>query len=255
MTDEARDRIDDIRDSADVDAQVFEQLKDAGPSQGSDGTGSVTVDLDTEGKLAGISVDPDWKRSLRDTELAPAVLEAYQEAVTKRLEKWGETIERAEADPPRPRPRPGMSETVAGQLLERLQQSGASVDDERAMHKLMDMLDEVEGALQEADSDAAAMAGTEVSARSGSGHVTATVSGSGDPVRLEFDLRWLERAHAFNIGRESQDALEQARRRLAEQAENNPPFERLSALAALAENPADLIAYLGIDESRPGSAR
>ncbi|OEV12493.1 DNA-binding protein YbaB [Streptomyces sp. Amel2xB2] len=256
MPDDARDRIDDFRDSADVDAQILEQLKNAGPSEGLDNTGSVKVDLDTEGKLAGIRVDPDWNRSLRGTELSSAVLEAYQQAATKRLEGWGEQIERAEADPPRPRPRPGMSDTVAGQLFERFEQTGATIDDTRAMNKLLDMLDELEGAMDQASADADSMATTEVTGRSSSGHVTATVSGTGDPVGLDFDTRWLERAHAFNIGREATEALEQARRRLAERTEESPPFARLSALAALAENPSDLADYLGIENTPPpGSPR
>jgi DNA-binding protein YbaB len=119
MPDDARDHIDDIRDSVDVDAQVMEQLKNAGPSEGFDDTRSVRVDLDGEGQLTGIQVDPDWHRSIQDTELASAVLEAYQQAVTQRLELWGETVERAEGDPPSPRPRPPMSETTAGRMLER----------------------------------------------------------------------------------------------------------------------------------------
>ncbi|NLU73170.1 hypothetical protein HCC61_10840 [Streptomyces sp. HNM0575] len=257
MPDDARDRIDDFRDSADVDAQVLEQLKNSGPSQGLDSTGSVTVDLDTEGQLAGIRVDPDWQRSLRDTELGSAVVEAYQQAATKRLEGWGEAVERAETDPPRPRPRPGMSDTVAGQLFERFEQTGATIDDTRAMNRLLDMLDELEGAMEQAGDDVDTMSATEVSGRSSSGHVTARVSGTGDPVGLDFDTRWLGRAHAFNIGREAAEALEQARRRLAERTEESPPFARLATLAALAENPSDLATYLGLDDSPPfpGSAR
>ncbi|WP_314175802.1 YbaB/EbfC family nucleoid-associated protein [Streptomyces winkii] len=257
MPDDARDHIDDIRDRADVDAQVLEQLKNAGPSQGSDDTGSVTVDLDTEGKLAGIRVDPDWHRSLRDTELGSAVLSAYQQAVTQRLEAWGQAVERAEADPPRPRPRPGMSETVAGQLFERFEQAGATIDDTRALNRLLDMLDELDGAMEEAGAEADAMSGTEVTGRSSSGHVTATVSGAGDPVGLDFDTRWLGRAHAFNIGREAAEALEEARRRLAQRTEESPPFARLTTLAALAENPSDLVTYLGLNDSPPfpGPAR
>jgi DNA-binding protein YbaB len=257
MPDDARDQIDDIRDRADVDAQVLEQLKNAGPSEGFDDTRSVRVNLDTEGKLAGIRVDPDWNRSLRDTELASAVIGAYQQAATQRLEAWGETIERAEADPPRPRPRPGMSDTTAGQLFERFEQSGATIDDTRAMNRLLDMLDELEGAMEAASAEADVMSETEVTGRSGSGHVTATVSGAGDPVGLEFDPRWLERAHAANIGREAADALEQARRRLAERTQESAPFARLTTLAALAENPADLATYLGLDDSpqSPGPAR
>ena len=256
MPDNPRDHIDDIRDSVDVDAQVVEQLKNAGPSQGFDGTRSVRVDLDDEGKLTGVQVDPDWHRSIQDTELGSAVLEAYQQAVTQRLEAWGETVERAEADPPSPRPRPPMSETTAGQLLERFGQSEATIDDTRALNGLLDMLDELEGAMEEANADADAMAATQVSGRSSSGHATATVSGTGDPVGMEFDAAWLGRAHAFNIGREAMDALQAARVRLAARTEESPPFAKLAALASLADNPSALIEYLGLDSPpSPGSGR
>ncbi|MFC7308146.1 hypothetical protein ACFQVC_28465 [Streptomyces monticola] len=254
MPDDARDRIDDIRDSADVDAQIFEQMKNSGPSQGLDDTGTVKVDLDEEGKLAGIRVDPNWRRSLRDTELASAVLGAYQQAVTQRLEAWGEAMERAEAEPPRPRPRPAMSETVAGQLYERFGQSG-TVDDTRALNRLLDMLDELDGAMQEANAEADSMATSQITGRSTSGHVTATVSGAGDPIGLDFDLHWLGRAHDFNIGREAMEALDQARRRLAEQTEESPPFARLATLATLAENPSDLAQYLGLQDAPPSYGR
>ncbi|NBE52156.1 YbaB/EbfC family nucleoid-associated protein [Streptomyces boluensis] len=254
MPDDARDRIDDIRDSADVDAQIFEQLKNSGPSEGLDDTGSVKVDLDGEGKLTGIRVDPNWRRSLRDTELASAVLGAYQQAVTQRLEGWGEVVERAEADPPRPRARPGMSESVAGQLYERFGQAG-TVDDARALNRLLDMLDELEGAMREANADADSIATSQITGRSTSGHVTATVSGSGDPVGLDFDSHWLGRAHDFNIGREAMEALDAARRRLAEMNEESPPFARLATLATLAESPSELAAYLGFEDAPPSSGR
>lgn len=249
MPDDARDYIDDLRDSVDVDAQVMEQLKNTGPSQGFDSTRSVRVDLDPEGELVGIQVDPGWNRSVRDSELASAVLEAYQQAVTQRLEAMGEAAERAEANPPRPRPRAGLSETLPGQLLERAEQSQTPVDDTRTMNRLLDVLDELDSAMAESDADLDAVAATEVTARSGSGHVTATVSGAGQPVGLEFDLRWLGHAHAFNIGRESMDALEQARRRLAERTAERPPFARLNALASLADDPAALAEYLGLGDS------
>jgi hypothetical protein len=105
--------------------------------------------------------------------------------------------------------------------------------------------------MQQANADADAMAATQVSGRSSSGHATATVSGSGDPVGLEFDAAWLGRAHAFNIGREAMDALQAARRRLAERTAESPPFAKLAALASLAENPSALIEYLGLDDSPP----
>lgn len=249
MPDDARDHIDDLRERADVDAQVVEQLKDTGPSQGFDGTRSVRVDLDAEGRLTGVRIDPDWHRSVRDTELASAVLGAYQQAVTRRLEAWGEAVERAEADPPRPRPRPGMSGTVPGQLFDRL--GNATIDDTRTLNRLLDMLDELDGAMREADADADAMSATQVSGRSGQGHVTATVSGAGEPVGLEYDVRWLSHAHAANIGRETLDALQQARRRLAERTAERPPFARLNALASLAGDPSGLVEYLGLDDSPP----
>lgn len=247
MPDDSRDYIDDIRDLADVDAQVMERLKNTGPSQGFDDTRAVRVDLDAEGQLTGVRVDADWQRSLRDAELAPAVLGAYQQAVMQRLEAWGEAARSAEADPPRPRPRPGMSETVAGRLYERLETRGATVDDTRTLNGLLDMLDELDGAMRQADDDADAMSRTQVSGRSGSGHVTATVSGTGDLVGLEFDQRWIGRAHPANISRETMDALREARRRLAERTAERPPFARLTALASLAEDPVALAEYLGLD--------
>lgn len=253
MPDDARDYIDDLRDSADVDAQVMERLKDAGPSQGYDGTRSVRADLDGEGQLTGIRVDPNWQRSLRDDELATAVLEAYQQAVMQRLEAWGTAVEQAEAEPPRPRPRAAMTDTVAGRIFERLEGTGANIDDTRTLNRLLDMLDELDGVMEQASADADALSATKVTGRSAAGHVTATVSGGGELTGLEFDRRWLPRAHAANIGRETMDALNQARRRLAERLAERQPFAKLNALAALADNPTALIEYLGLDDGPPYS--
>lgn len=248
MPDDSRDRIDDLRDSVDVDAQIADQLKNPGPSQGFDDTRAVRVDLDAEGQLTGVKVDAGWQRSLRDGELAPAVLSAYQQAVTRRLEAWGQA---AEQSTPRPRPRPGMHETVIGRVQERLEARGVTIDDTRTLNRLLDMLDELDTAIQQAEADADAMAATKVSARSGSGHVTATVSGAGNLVGLEFDQRWVGRAHAFNISRETMDALGEARRRLAQRTAESAPFARLNALTALARDPSALIEHLGLDDSPP----
>lgn len=251
MPDESRDYIDDFRDLADVDAQVMERLKNTGPSQGFDDTRSVRVDLDAEGQLTGVRVDVGWQQSLQDSELGPAVLSAYQQAVMQRLEGWGEALDRAEADPPGPRPRPAMNETVAGRIFERLEGSGATIDDTRTLNRLLEMLDELDGAMEQANAEADAMSTTRVSGRSGAGHVTVTVSASGEPAEVEFEQRWLARAHAANIGRETMDALRQARRRLAERIAERPPLARLNALAAIAKDPTALMEYLGLDDS-PG---
>ena len=44
------------------------------------------------------------------------------------------------------------------------------------------------------------------SGKSSNRHVTATSSGNGDLVGLDYDERWLESAHSFNIGRETTEA-------------------------------------------------
>lgn len=251
MPDDSRDRMDDLRDSVDVDAQVAEQLKNTGPTQGFDDTRAVRVDLDGEGQLTGVKVDAGWQRLLRDNQLAPAVLSAYQHAVTGRLEAWGQAAEQAGAGGLRPRPRPGMHETVIGRVQERLAARGVTIDDTHTLNRLLDMLDELDVAMQQAEADADAMAATKVSARSGSGHVTATVSGAGNLVGLEFDQRWVGRAHGFNISRETLDALGEARRRLAQRTAESAPFARLNALSALSRDPVALIEYLGLDDSPP----
>ena len=91
-----------------------------------------------------------------------------------------------------------------------------------------------------ADFDARLEAATSAEhvARSSSGHVTARCHVSGDVLDLDYDQRWLERAHAFNIGRETTDACRRAYLKATEKGLDAVVAEsRLAKLQALLQDP------------------
>ena len=74
---------------------VLSSASKAAPAgaRGADAAGRVTVGIDTEGRPTGVQVDERWSSDLAAEALGAAVLEAYQDAVSKHLGEWSETLE------------------------------------------------------------------------------------------------------------------------------------------------------------------
>lgn len=71
--------------------------------RGSDGTGSVAVTIDSEGRVTDVALERSWRQAVGEQALGAAVLEAVTDAGMRRLAAWGADI--AEDRPMRQSPR------------------------------------------------------------------------------------------------------------------------------------------------------
>jgi DNA-binding protein YbaB len=207
MSEHVAERILEIRDQADRLGQAFEDAASVlGPTTGSDESGTVTVDLDRDGNVAAVRVDADWRQHHTPEELSAAVLAAMGRAVGDRMGTWAQTfVESAETHPERAtRPLPVQDDFAA-----RVTEAAGGHLDEAALVELIGNLD---AALEEANQAMERLANANYSARSTSGHVRARCHVSGQVLDLAYDQRWLETAHSFNIGRETTEAVTRAHR-------------------------------------------
>jgi hypothetical protein len=115
------------------------------------------------------------------------------------------------------------------------------------MERLLDVLTQLDQALDEALDDADRRAGEQHTGRSSSRHVVATVSGGGDLVGLEYDEQWLADAHSFNVGRETTEAVADAVRAFAEAGDRSSATSPMASLLRFADDPASFAEHLGLD--------
>ena len=88
--------LEELQRYASAFGSVLSSASRAAPAgaKGADSTGRVTVDIDAEGRPTGVQVDERWSSDLAAEALGAAVLEAYQDAVSKHLGEWSESLER-----------------------------------------------------------------------------------------------------------------------------------------------------------------
>lgn len=209
------DLVDDLavlRESSDV---LLQQLAGAQervrPVEGTDPSGQVVVRLDGDGHLDKVSVGFAWDQQLSATELPAAVLAAVTEAKIQQVEQYGDALREIE-DAPAPRPRPARTDTpMLDAFRERIEASGDETD--ASAELVEELLLDARAGLEEANRLLDEHAGRTFSARSTSGHVTATALGNGDVDRVELDQAWVARAHPANLGREITEAMHAASRR------------------------------------------
>ena len=181
------------------------------PAQATDGTGQVTVRLDADGALQQVQVGFTWDQQLTGGELPAAVLEAVTQARVQQVEQYGEAI-RAIGDQAEPRARPASTDTpMLDAFRERVEERGGGTDAARDLAE--EILLDARAGLDEANRLLDEHAGRRFSARSTSGHVTATALGNGDVTTLDLDASWVARAHPANLGREITEAMLAAARR------------------------------------------
>lgn len=243
MSENAVEQIAELREELDVDAQRFERARDRmGAVSANDATGAVTVRTDTNGLVESVSVEGGWRDRLGADWLAEAVMEAYGNTMAIRSQAWAEEF--AEETPLRPRPAPALHTTTAGQLRERIEQLGTQPDAFALMERLLALLEDIDGRFDDSLARTDRLAAQEYVGRSSSRHVRARVAVSGMLMGVEYDDRWLPTAHAFNIGRETLEAIHDALRDLAEaQSADQDP---LAELARLADDPDALAEFLGL---------
>lgn len=245
MANDTTDRIAELRDEVDVEAQRFERARQrVGERAATDASGAVRLRTDADGLVVEVTVDARWRDRLQPEALAAAVLEAYANGVAERSRAWAEDFADDTQEEPRPRPAPGLESSVAAELFRRLQATDGDADPGPVMERLVQLLEDLDRRLDDALDRAEQMGSREYSGQSSSRHVRARVSGGGELVGVEYDARWLPGAHSFNIGRETTEAIHAALRELAEGQATEP--DPMGELLRLADDPAALADYLGI---------
>ncbi|MGL5911499.1 MAG: hypothetical protein ACRCZP_15985, partial [Phycicoccus sp.] len=166
--------------------------------------------------------------------------DALRAASLERLEEWGRGMETAlSAPPPALRPAPGLYDTLAGQLEERVTAAKSPEQVAAVEAALADVMGELISSIDQLGAEVDDALRATVTGTSGKGrHVVADLSLAGEVVGVTFDEAWLERAHAANIGRETLAALDDARSRMAGRSvQDVVSRSRLSQLQATLSDP------------------
>jgi DNA-binding protein YbaB len=176
----------------------------------SDSTGTVTISLDKAGVLHDVKVAATWRKSLEPNMLAAAVQEAIATAVAQRTETWATRFaeQSNEPDPPL-RPMEPSSQSLAGKLAAATDETSPG-DYAAGLEELLAMVKDVNAGLEQATSEVGVFIAAHYQGRSSSGHVRASVAGSGTIDDLTLDQRWIAKAHHFNVGREITEAVHDA---------------------------------------------
>ena len=235
-----------LRDELDTQLQGLEEGQRAiGPAVATDASRTVEVRLTADGALESVQVTPDFRRHHDAGSLPGAVLEAY--AAAAQLRSGGFWSATADAEPGRARPEAPEGRRLAGDVVDRMVERGRELPPSMllAMSELLDDLDRsVDRAFAMVDDQ---LASTHRGLRS-SGHVAAEVSGTGSVTALEYDERWLESAHTFNVGRETTEAVHDALRVQADRSGTTiADASGLTRLQQLTSDPAALTRFLGLD--------
>ncbi|PZS19121.1 MAG: hypothetical protein DLM57_04590 [Pseudonocardiales bacterium] len=239
-----------LHDEVDKTAQRFEDAANhIGPVTGADSAGRITVTLDEEGVLQDVKVDSSWRKSLEPTMLGASVQEALQAAAAQRTEMWATRYaeESAQLETPN-RPMPASAQQVATRLSE-LTQGSSTGSDTAVLEELLRMLQAINDGIEQVSSELGTQRVSDFAGRSSSGHVRATVVGSGAVQDLTYDQRWIEKAHHFNIGRETTEALQDAYRKMAGRTvQDMIDASPLGEIQALARDPQALAERLRLLE-------
>jgi DNA-binding protein YbaB len=243
---EDRERIDVLREDLDVESQRYEQAAQRlVATEASDEHRTVEIRLDPDGALEWVRVHESWRRHHDAASLGGAVLEAYTSAAGERARLWSEASIDEDRPPTRARPA-ARTLAVSDEVTEALRVRGSSVDPS-VLAALGEMLDDLDRGFDQAMADVEDRLIAPTAGHSTSGHVTARVVGDGQLVAVEMDERWLDSAHSFNIGRETTEAVADARRRIAERSAAAMRDSGLGRLQALTADPQALLRHLGLD--------
>ena len=195
-----------LRESSDVLLQQLAGAKErVRPADAADESGQVVVRLDADGHLESVQVGFAWDQHLSAAELPAAVLAALATAKVQQVEQYGDALREVE-DEPAPRARPARTDNpMLDSLRERVDLHGGGSD--AAGQLLEEVLLDVRAGLEEANRLLDEHRDRRFTARSRSGHVTASALGNGDIEAVELDQGWVAHAHPANLGREITEAM------------------------------------------------
>lgn len=240
-----------LRDEVDQAAQRFEDANaHIEPVTAADSTGSVKVTIDKEGVVQDVKVDASWRKSLDATMLGGAVHDAMTAAAAQRSEEWATRFaeQSTEPDPPVRSMEPG-SQSLAGQLSTLTDGAASEGSNNAAVEELLKMVRAVNEGIDQATSEIGVHLAAEYAGRSSSGHARATVLGSGVVQALTYEPRWIEKAHHFNVGRETVEAIADALQKVANHSvQDIIDSSPLGEVLALAKDPKALAERLRLRE-------
>lgn len=234
-----------LRDDMDRRSQRFEKAAAATSDvfTGHDMSGSVTVTVTAEGRLKDIRIADNWRTRLAPADLGLAVMNAVGTAGLSRVEKWGTAMAedlRDEKDPP-VRPLRSMTSSLSERMAEITRGNASTRSTEVALEALAELAREVRASVREAKEEIKRLQGAQIKGRSPKGSVEVVLSGLGDLRGVRYDGAWLERAHTFNIARETLAALASATSALPHNsAAEAVASTRLGQLQALMDDPSAL---------------
>jgi DNA-binding protein YbaB len=242
MSDDWAEDLARLHDDVDKSVQRFADANaHIEPVTASDSTGAVTITLDKGGVLQDVKVAATWRRSLEPNMLAAAVQQAIGTAAAQRTETWATRFAEQSTEPdPRARPMEPSAQSLAGKLAAATGETGAG-DYAAGLEELLAMVKDVNAGLEQATSEVGAYIAAQYQGRSSSGHVRASVAGSGAINGLTLDQRWIEKAHHFNVGREINEAVRDAHQKMSNHSvQGIIDASPLGQVLALAKDPTAL---------------
>jgi DNA-binding protein YbaB len=204
----------------------------AGEFTGQDDARVVTVTVRGDGTPSRVELEPQWRRTVSDRGLGPAVVAALESAAVARMAAWGE---HAAAEP---RPVVPVDPTRGGALGD-----PSSAQSKAALRDLFDLIGEVSAGLDQLNRAPAALPVVSMSLGQ-TVRVTATGGAVGS---VDFDDQWLRMAAPERIAEAVREALARsvedaaaARERLAGAV---PGLDRVRRLTA---SPETLLREIGL---------
>jgi len=203
----------------------------ASADPGSDATGSVSVRLNAQGQVIGVSMAAGWQRRLGVDGLPDAVVEAVRDAAVRRLTAWGSAYGQDPAnrsDVATGTPSGGVATGDAMEdrvpldrddFQQRLQAAATgpmSGEDRRAaLLELLALAEAIERGIDEVSGKLQDTLNARYSGHSPDRHVTVSMTGGGEVSAVRCDREWLRGAHELNVGRQITAAFAAANQQVA----------------------------------------
>jgi DNA-binding protein YbaB len=244
MFDDRMEALAGLRDEGEALLRRARMAAEAAGGAGSDSTGSVTVTVDEQGRVASVAVAGRWRSEIRDEQLGEAVTEAVRDASIRRLTAWGA----AYTAPAPPEPAPSTNtlqerlDSVSSAPLSEAEREAALVALLEVVESIEQGIDEVSGRLQRT------LNATHVG-YSPHREVAVELTGGGEVTVVRFDRRWLRDAHDANLTRQITAAFRAAYEKVARNGVQNLIAESpLGAARWVTQDPFGFVRRFGSDE-------
>ncbi|MGH3899026.1 MAG: YbaB/EbfC family nucleoid-associated protein [Pseudonocardiaceae bacterium] len=219
--------------------------------RGSDGSGSVAVTVDSEGRVTDVRLERSWRQAVGEQALGAAVLEAVADAGMQRLAAWGADVAAVAADGhglhlPRD---PALRENSSAMAVRPVMAADGG-QTRQAVQELVSLLQGVEAELDDLERRTDRRLAQNVAGVSPNHLVKVTVTGGGQVTDVSLQPRFLKRTDDAGIARELRSAFQTAYGRVGslglQGLLGDGPLARLHALG---QDPAGLLGRLGLDSS------